>query len=93
MLFRSTANYRRNVQDRSAGSATGGEGNEDSAAEDSGADDLPADLDLETGELVGTGTGTAGTAGTSEEAGDDLQDVLEGAAAAGAGRGRGRMGG
>ncbi|MCC3270012.1 single-stranded DNA-binding protein [Arthrobacter gengyunqii] len=89
-LMWGTANYRRNVQDRSAGSATGGEGNEDSTAEDSGTDDLPADLDLETGELAGTGTGTADTA---EEAGDDLQDVLQGAAAADAGRGRGRMGG
>lgn len=45
-LMWGTANYRRNVQDRGATSATPGD--------DGGADDLPADLDLETGELAGT---------------------------------------
>ncbi|MBO0907596.1 MULTISPECIES: single-stranded DNA-binding protein [Arthrobacter] len=55
-LMWGTANYRRNVQDRAVGGA-GAEGSEGSAGEDGedgGTDDLPADLDLDTGELVGT---------------------------------------
>ena len=44
-LMWGTANYRRNVQDRAASTAVG---------EETAGDDLPADLDLETGELVGT---------------------------------------
>lgn len=74
-LMWGTANYRRNVQDRSTGGDTGGEGNEGTAGEDTGDDDLPADLDLETGELAGTSSGTAPSAG----AGDNPQDpVFEG---------------
>ncbi|WP_181034565.1 single-stranded DNA-binding protein [Arthrobacter sp. 08Y14] len=63
-LMWGTANYRRNVQDRAVG-GVGAEGSEGSAGEDGstddGTDDLPADLDLDTGELVGTGSdGTSG---------------------------------
>lgn len=77
-LMWGTANYRRNVQDRASAGVSGAEG--------SAADDLPADLDPETGELVGTDSSAETLPDTSESA-DDPFAVAE------VGRGRGTMGG
>lgn len=96
-LMWGTANYRRNVQDRAAGSA---EEAGSAAPETADPDDLPADLDLETGELAGTDAGGVGEAGDAagtadgEGSGPDdpfaLPDIPVPAAS---GHGRGRMGG
>lgn len=80
-LMWGTANYRRNVHDRVSTGAAPGED-----LEETGADDLPADLDLETGELVGTAPSDA-AAGT-EDGPDDPFAVPETT-----GPGRGTMGG
>ncbi|MET4059634.1 single-strand DNA-binding protein [Arthrobacter sp. UYP6] len=93
-LMWGTANYRRNVQDR-AGAGNGEETG--SAGEGADTDDLPADLDLETGELAGTDAG-AGETGDSVAAGegegpDDPFVLPEAPGPAATGRGRGRMGG
>ena len=82
-LMWGTANYRRNLQDRlQAGAAPGtalGEGHE--------TDDLPADLDLETGELAGTASLESALA----ETGDGPDDPF--AVSGGPASGRGTMGG
>ena len=65
-LMWGTANYRRNVQDR----AGTGEETANAAREEAGSDDLPADLNLETGELAGTGFGAGIPAGS--ESGDTV---------------------
>ena len=69
-LMWGTANYRRNVQDRTASGT--GEETSGSAAEETETDDLPADLDLETGELAGTDSGEPlhGIAGIGGDAAD-----------------------
>lgn len=77
-LMWGTANYRRNVQDRTAtGTAeeTAGPG-----AGETETDDLPADLDLETGELAGTDSGEplhgiAGIGGDAADAGSGSEAV------------------
>ena len=104
-LMWGTANYRRNVQDRN--SAGTGEETGRATAEELDPEDLPADLDLETGELAGTDAGDSagGVAGVDDgpaggdgdsasESGPDDPFNLPGIpVAAGTGRGRGRMGG
>lgn len=67
-LMWGTANYRRNVQDRAS---TGISGTEEPAA-----DDLPADVDLETGELIGT-EGSRETPQGSDEGPDDPFAAVE----------------
>ncbi|MCC9196299.1 single-stranded DNA-binding protein [Arthrobacter sp. zg-Y820] len=79
-LMWGTANYRRNVQDRAAANA--------SAGEEPATDDLPADLDLETGELAGA-AGDGDT--THEDAGGGPDDPFVVAEASG--RGHGTMSG
>jgi single-strand DNA-binding protein len=81
-LMWGTASYRRNVQDRAGAGASG--------REEPGTDDLPADLDVETGELVGTGTGGE-TGGGTDDGPDD--PFAAAAAAEVSGRGHGTMGG
>ncbi|WP_342024379.1 single-stranded DNA-binding protein [Arthrobacter citreus] len=81
-LMWGTASYRRNVQDRAGAGASG--------QEEPGTDDLPADLDVETGELVGTGTGGE-TGGGTDDGPDD--PFAAAAAAEVSGRGHGTMGG
>ena len=82
-LLWGTANYRRNVQDRASAGVSGGE--------ESAADDLPADVDLETGELVGTDS----SGETLTDTRDSTDDPFAAAAAAAeaSGRGHGTMGG
>lgn len=75
-LMWGTANYRRNVQDRAASTAVG---------EETAGDDLPADLDLETGELVGTAA--EGMGESADDGPDDPFTVAEVPAG-----GRGTMG-
>jgi single-strand DNA-binding protein len=82
-LMWGTASYRRTVQDRAAASPAG--------LEEPGADDLPADLDMDTGELIGT-DGGAGNGAEADAATDDgPDDPFAGAEVSG--RGHGRMGG
>lgn len=82
-LMWGTANYRRNVQDRAATNTAAGE---------ESTEDLPADLDLETGELAGP-AGPAGPAGAVDTAGDaDAERDGPFAAAEASGRGHGTMG-
>lgn len=78
-LMWGTASYRRIVQDR-AGTGVSGQ-------EEPGTDDLPADLDLETGELSGAGSG-GDTAAGAEDGPDDPFAPAEVSA-----RGHGTMGG
>lgn len=79
-LMWGTANYRRNVQDRAAAAASPGD--------ESATDDLPADLDLETGELAGTAGAGEPLHEASDEGPDDPFAVAEPS-----GGGHGTMGG
>ena len=77
-LMWGTANYRRSAQDRTAANAPAGEET---------SEDLPADLDLETGELAGA-DGTGENTGEADTGPDDPFTVAEVS-----GRGHGTMGG